>query len=118
MEDARIWEFEESLWKASADRYHDRIAEDALFVVPAEPHILSGTQAADSMATTPRWDQVAFSDTRVSRPHEGLIVIAYGVEASRDGQVYTAWCTTTMQRRAHDDWVVIQHQQTPPIALS
>ena len=68
MEDARIWEFEESLWKASADRYHDRIAEDALFVVPAEPHILSGTQAADSMATTPRWDQVAFYTKSPMKP--------------------------------------------------
>ncbi len=117
MEDARIWQFEESLWKASPDHYRHSIADDAQFVVPAEPFILSGKQAAETMATTPRWDAVDFSDTRVSRPEEGLIVIAYQVDARRGEEAYKAWCTTTMQRLSHENWVVIQHQQTPPLVM-
>jgi hypothetical protein len=117
MDDSRIWQFEESLWKASEELYRHRIAEDAQFVVPNKPFVLSGTQAAEAMATTPRWDDIAFTDQRVSRPHEGLIVIAYHAEARKGDETYTAWCTTTMLRHSHDDWVVIQHQQTPPLSL-
>lgn len=25
MDDDRVWKFEESLWRASEDRYHDRV---------------------------------------------------------------------------------------------
>jgi hypothetical protein len=47
----------------------------------------------------------------VSRPQEGLIVVAYAVEASKDHERYTARCTTTYLRLAPEEWRVIQHQQ-------
>jgi hypothetical protein len=52
------------------------------------------------------------------RPQEGLIAIAYKAEASREGATgYTAYCTTTMRRLEHEEWRVVQHQQTlAPVA--
>lgn len=115
MEDSRIWEFEESLWKADPEHYRRSISDACVTVVPSEPHLLVGAEWANAASDTPRWDEVSFSEQRVSRPQEGLIVIGYRADAKRGGEDYTAWCTTTMQRRGHDDWVVVQHQQTPPL---
>ncbi len=116
MEDERIWELERSLWTGDADHYHDLIDTDALFVVPAPPYVMAGQQAADAMASTPRWSDVTFSEQHVVRPQEGLIVIAYEARAQGDGKVpYQASCTTTLRRLSHDVWRVVQHQQTPPV---
>jgi trehalose-6-phosphate synthase len=65
------------------------------------------------VADTPRWESAEFRDTRVSRPQEGLIVIAYRVAARRGEQSYHALCTSTLRRLAHEEWDVVQHQQTP-----
>lgn len=119
MDDARIWAFEESLWKADAERYHTLIDDECLMVVPTPPYVMNGQQAADAVSDTPRWSELRFSEQQVSRPQEGLIVIAYKVDASRDGaQPYTAHCTTTMRWLSHEEWRVVQHQQTPPLTLS
>lgn len=117
MNDDRIWQFEESLWTADAAHYHRSIDDACLMVIPAQPFILTGQEAADAVSTTPRWTEVVFSNTRVARPQEGLIVIAYHVEARRPGaDPYSANCTSTYRRLAHEEWRVIQHQQTPLIA--
>jgi hypothetical protein len=63
---------------------------------------------------TPRWAKVSFEQQQVSRPQEGLLVAAYAVEALKpDGERFEAYCTTTYRRLAHEQWQVIQHQQTP-----
>lgn len=116
MEDERVREYERELWIGGSDVYRQRIAEDCQMVVPAEPFVLTGAEAIRSVENTPRWEQVELSDFRVSRPQEGLIVIAYKAEASRGEQSYAAYCTSTLKRRAHEDWQVIQHQQTIALA--
>ncbi len=116
MEDQRVWAFEESLWTASAEHYQESIDENCLMVVPAPPYVLEGQQAIDAVKGTPRWSKVIFSEQKVSRPEEGLIVIAYKAEAEKDGaSPYTAHCTSVYRRLGHDDWKVVQHQQTPPL---
>jgi hypothetical protein len=118
MNDERIWEFERSLWTAYAEQYDHTISDDALMVVPAKPYVLHGRQAADAMAETPRWESVEFAEQRVARPDGpdgGLIVIAYRADAMRGDIVYTAYCTSTLRREGAHDWVVLQHQQTPPL---
>jgi hypothetical protein len=116
MEDSRVWAFEESLWTASAEHYQESIDQDCLMVVPAPPYVLAGQQAIDAVKDTPRWSKVVFSQQQVSRPQEGLIVIAYKAEAEKDGAPpYTAHCTSVYRRLGHDDWKVVQHQQTPPL---
>jgi len=117
MDDARIWEFEESLWKADAEQYRACIDEAYVLVVPMEPYIMDGKGAAELLAKTPRWDAVEFTQTHVSRPQEGLIVIGYHAHATRGDEAYDAWCSSTYRRLAHEEWRVVQHQQTvQPVA--
>lgn len=116
MEDARVWEFEQSLWTADAERYRALIDAECLMVLPQEPFVYTGEAAIAAVQHTPRWAEVRFSDQQIARPQEGLIVIAYKAEARRDNKAYAAYCTTTMRRCAHDEWRVLQHQQTVPLA--
>jgi len=116
MNDERIWSFEKSLWSASQDEYRHKIARDGILVVPQDPFVLAGHKAADAMAQTPHWDSVEFTETKVARPdgpNGGLIVIAYKADAKRGTMSYSAYCTSTLLREGEDDWVVVQHQQTP-----
>ncbi|MDP1026586.1 nuclear transport factor 2 family protein [Sphingomonas sp. KR1UV-12] len=114
MEDNRIWAFEESLWTGDADHYRELIDDECVMVLPEHPFVLTGRAAIEAVANTPRWSQVAFSEQQVMRPQEGLIAIAYKAEAAKDGEAYTAYCTTTIRRLEHEVWRVVQHQQTPP----
>ena len=115
MDDARVWEFEESLWTGEADHYRTLIDDECLMVLPAPPFVFDGKAAIEAVAGTPRWETVALTDRQVSRPQEGLIVIAYHAKAGRDGhEGYEAHCTSTLRRLSHDEWRVVQHQQTPP----
>jgi hypothetical protein len=118
MDDNRIWEFEESLWTGDAEHYRALIDDECVMVLPETPFVMAGAQAIEAVADTPRWSNVAFSEQQVMRPQEGLITIAYKAEASRDGSSgYVAYCTTTMRRLSHEEWRVVQHQQTlAPVA--
>lgn len=115
MEDQRVWEFEESLWTADADHYRESIDDECLMVLPELPFVMGGGEAIEAVSKTPRWSRVEISERRVSRPQEGLIVIAYKARAEREGTPpYEAYCTSTYRRLAHEEWRVVQHQQTPP----
>jgi len=116
MDDDRVWAFEESLWTADADHYAEAIDAECLMVLPHPPFVLGGDEAVKAVQATPRWASVVLSDRRVARPEEGLIVVAYHAHAEREGvDPYEAHCTSTYRRRGHEDWQVVQHQQTPPL---
>ena len=116
MEDQRVWAFEESLWTADADHYRQSIDAQCLMVLPAPPFVMSGEQSIQAVIETPRWSRVELSQRQVARPEEGLIVIAYHARAEREGAApYEAFCTSTYRRLGHEDWKVVQHQQTPPL---
>ncbi|KQP82918.1 MULTISPECIES: DUF4440 domain-containing protein [unclassified Methylobacterium] len=115
MDDARVWSFEESLWVGDADHYRELVDEECLMVLPQPPFVLGGAQAIEAVADTPRWSRVELSEGRISRPQEGLIVIAYHAKASRDDETYEANCTSTYRRLSPEVWRVVQHQQTPPL---
>lgn len=116
MDDTRVWGFEESLWVGDAEHYHALVDDECQMVLPTPPYVFSGGQAKQAVSDTPRWTRVALSERQVSRPQEGIIVIAYKAEAEREGVApYQAHCTSTYRRLAHDEWRVIQHQQTPPL---
>lgn len=118
MDDDRVWAFEESLWTASAEHYRNSIDDACLMVLPEPPFVMSGAQAIEAVASTPRWSRVELTERQVARPEEGMIVVAYRAEASREGSgAYEAHCTSTYRRLGHEEWRVVQHQQTPPIAL-
>jgi hypothetical protein len=47
------------------------------------------------------------------RPQECIIVVAYKAHARKEGgETYQAYCTSTYRRLVHNEWRVIQHQQT------
>ncbi|HEX8840130.1 MAG TPA: DUF4440 domain-containing protein [Sphingomicrobium sp.] len=112
MDDERIRAFERDLWIGGEEVYRERVSRDCLMVLPAEPYVFSGEDAIRAVADTPRWEQVDLNDLRVSRPQDGMIVIAYEARASRGAEHYRAYCTSTYRRRGHEDWEVVQHQQT------
>jgi len=119
VEDDRIWAFEESLWTADAEHYRESIDDACLMVLPAPPYVMSGEQSIEAVIDTPRWSRVELSERQVARPQEGLIVIAYKARAERDGTApYEAYCTSTYRRLAHEEWRVVQHQQTLPPGAS
>ena len=119
MDDDRVWTFEESLWTADAEHYRESIDDECLMVLPAPPYVMSGQQAVEAVSSTPRWSKVELSERQVKRPQEGLIVIAYKASAERDGiPPYVAHCTSTYRRLSHENWKVVQHQQTPPLVYS
>ena len=116
MDDDRVWAFEESLWTADAAHYEESIDAECLMVLPHPPFVMRGQDAVAAVSATPRWASVTFDQQRIARPEEGMIVVAYHVTAKRDAEAYEAHCTSTYRRRGHEDWQVVQHQQTPPIA--
>jgi hypothetical protein len=112
MEDDRIWSFEESLWTADAAHYQHSIDDECLMVLPHPPYVFTGQQSIDAVKATPRWSRVELTERQVARPQEGLIVIAYHASAEKEGAAYAAYCTSTYRRIAHEEWRVVQHQQT------
>ena len=118
MDDDRVWSFEKSLWTGGTDHYRELVDDECLMVLPQPPFVMRGTQAIEAVADTPRWSEVELSEGQISRPQEGLIVIAYHAKASRDDETYEAHCSSTYRRLEHDQWRVVQHQQTPPLAGS
>jgi hypothetical protein len=119
MEDNRVWDFEESLWTGDAEHYRTLIDDECVMVLPEHPFVVTGRQAIEAVADTPRWSRVTFSEKQIMRPQEGLIAIAYKAEAEGDASAgYVAYCTTTIRRLAHEEWRVVQHQQTPSIVAT
>ena len=118
MEDDRIWEMEGKLWRGGADVYEQLVDEQVVMALPAEPFIFSREGAIKAVENTPRWEDVRFSDQKVSRPEEGLIVIGYKVDASRGDERYCCYASSTMRRRGHEDWAVVQHSQVVPLKTS
>ena len=114
MDDDRIIEFERSLWIGEGDVYRRCVSPGCLMVVPEQPFILRGEEAISAAEGTPRWSEVEISNLQIDRAQEGLIVIAYQADASRSGERYEAYCTSTYLQSADHDWKVIQHQQTVP----
>ncbi|HEU0066809.1 MAG TPA: DUF4440 domain-containing protein [Sphingomonas sp.] len=118
MDDERVWAFEKSLWTGDALDYQQSIDDACLMVLPTPPFVMAGSEAVEAVTHTPRWTSVEIADRRVARPQEGLIVVAYHAKAMRDDQAYEAHCTSTYRRIAHEDWRVVQHQQTPRLAIA
>ncbi len=119
MDDDRLWGFEQSLWLEGEENYREKVDPEVQMVLPTPPYLYSGEEAIAAVSATPVWDRAELTERRVSRPQEGLIVIAYEVHAEKDGAAgYRASCTSVIRRLEHEVWRVVQHQQTPPLAVA
>lgn len=117
MEDTRIWEMEAKLWHGGREVYEALVDEAVVMTLPLEPFLFSRDAAIAQVERSPRWDEVNFSNQTVTRPEEGLIVIGYQVEASRGAEHYGCFASSTLRRRGHDDWSVVQHSQMVPLKM-
>lgn len=116
MTDDELWSYEESLWTGGAEHYRESIHPECVMVLPEQPFAMSGTQAIEAVADSPRWESAELSDRSLSRIADGLIAISYRAKARRGDESYTAW-SSSVYRKGEDGWQVIQHSQTvPPIA--
>ena len=114
MQDDRLWGFEQSLWLEGRENYREKVDPEVVMVLPQPPFVLAGQRAIDAVMATPVWDRAELTERHVSRPQEGLIVIAYRVRAEKDGHAgYEAWCSSVFRRLEPEVWHVVQHQQTP-----
>jgi hypothetical protein len=116
MDDDRVRKFETALWVGGDDVYRQAVDPGCLMVLPEPPFLMSAAEAIEAVSRTPRWRDVELLGLRIARPHEGLIVIAYEALASREGEAFSANCTSTYVRIAHEEWRVVQHQQSIPPA--
>ncbi|HYG49107.1 MAG TPA: DUF4440 domain-containing protein [Allosphingosinicella sp.] len=114
MDDDRVRAFEERLWLGGEEVYRQFVARDCVMVVPQPPFVMGGEDAIAAVADSPRWSEVELRGLRISRPRDGLIVLAYEAAARRGDQAYRAYCTSTYLRLGPDEWRVVQHQQTVP----
>ncbi|MGB7405446.1 MAG: nuclear transport factor 2 family protein [Pacificimonas sp.] len=111
-----IWNIEQDLWTGDASTYRRFVADDCLMVLPEQPHLMTGKDAIDAVANTPRWEAADLDDRKEHALADGLVVIGYRAKAKRDDERYTAWCTS-VHHRTQDGWRVVQHQQTvEPVA--
>src|SRR3954470_22765204 len=70
MDDGRIWRFEESLWTGDAEHYRASIDDQCLMVLPQPPFVMSGQQAIEAVAHTPRWSKVDLPSVRSCVPRK------------------------------------------------
>ena len=119
MDDDRLWGFEQSLWLEGEDNYREKVDPEVQMVLPMPPYVHSGEEAIKAVSSTPVWDRADLTERRVSRPQEGLIVVAYHVHAEKEGAAgYQAHCTSVIRKLEHEVWRVVQHQQLPLLAAT
>ena len=86
-------------------------------VLPRKPFVLRGSETIETVAHTPRWSAVEFSDQAITQPEERVVIIAYHARTHGDGRrAYAAWCTTTYHATGNDDWRVVQHHKTAAVS--
>ena len=64
MTDDELWTYEESLWTGDADHYRESIDAHCVMVLPEEPFAMSGRQAIEAVAATPRWASAELSQRK------------------------------------------------------
>ncbi|MFT4012307.1 MAG: nuclear transport factor 2 family protein [Paracoccus sp. (in: a-proteobacteria)] len=106
-----IWQEEREFWLSGAAEAARKLGEGCLMAFQPTG-ILTRRKVVESLASTPRWQEVTMSD-RAAIETDEVCVLAYRATARRAGaETYRALCTTTWVRR-EGDWRIVQHQQTP-----
>jgi hypothetical protein len=112
MTDEDAWAVEERLW-TGGEAYFAKAIDPACLMIFPGAGVLDAEASLDGLKAAPRWQSVEMDARRVTRPADGLIVLAYRARGHREGQKpYEAWCGSSY-RFAAGEWRLFQHQQTP-----
>ncbi|HEX2083716.1 MAG TPA: hypothetical protein VHF86_09580 [Xanthomonadaceae bacterium] len=128
-----LWELERQFWTGDASFHAANLAPEAWMLLPAPAGLMSHTESLQALAQAPRWSEVAFSETKMLAPGDGVALLVYAVEALRGGHSdnmhldnprsdnprsdeeqapYRAWCSSAYLRTP-SGWRLLLHQQTP-----
>lgn len=108
-----LWSLEERFWTEAPERLANSLSPQCVMAFAAPVGILAGAAVLDSLRQGPRWRTVQLSERCTGAPDPRTCVLAYRVQAEREGEpTYRAYCTSTYRRR-HDQWQLVQHQHTP-----
>jgi hypothetical protein len=109
----RLWSMEQDFWLKGADFYEKHLDARCVMAFPAPAGIMRREAILASLEGMARWQSAAMSNRTEATPAADLAILAYEVEAHRDGAApYRATCLSTY-RRDEDHWQMMSHQQTP-----
>lgn len=91
--------------------YRDVLDDEVRMLFPGGLLLTDREQILTTMGGAP-WDSFALSGLEVLHPADDVAVVTYGVEATRDGQPYSALVASVYARRAAG-WRMVVHQHTP-----
>ena len=104
-------EIEHELAAGSDYEYRERLAEDAVVIVPGRALTKAETVAA--MRESPGWDAFRIADPQVIRSGPDVVGVTYRFEGTRDAEYGYAALMSSVYSRAGGDWKLVLHQQTP-----
>jgi hypothetical protein len=114
MTEQDLWRLEEGFWTGGEDFYERHLSADALMVLPEPAGIMDRGATLESIRSGGRWTDIAFSDQRITRPAEAIVVLVYSAKAARANTdtTYSAQCSSVYVSST-GDWRLALHQQTP-----
>jgi hypothetical protein len=115
MTEADVWRIERALWLEGAAVYEQRLAPEAIMVMPGAAGVLTRAATIEAIQQSPRWTDVAFESMRLLRPAANVLLLIYEATAERDGgkSAYRARCSSMYLDPGDGQWKLALHQQTP-----
>ena len=116
MDNEIAWQTEERLWLEGSSAYAELMHDECVMAFPAPIGILRGPEIIQTLENAPRWAAVTMTGAALSRPDEETIVLGYHAEGKRNAdEPYKAFCTSTYRAQNAENWMLVQHQQTPVV---
>lgn len=112
MKNNGICELEQKLWLDGPEVY-ERSMDPACIMAFPGMGVMKAADVIESLKQAPRWSSVQMDHKTVGHAGEDIAVVAYRAVGQREeGDPYRCLCTSTY-RRKDDQWLLVQHQQTP-----
>lgn len=106
--------FEEQFWRSDADFYEKHLTDTALMVFPAPVGVLDRQAVVASITAAARWDDVAMTNVRTTRPAPNMILLTYAATARRAGdKVDYSALVSSLYVEQDGAWKLAFHQHTP-----